>query len=75
MYETKNFKKKMLCIAMNLLHLEGRPGLIPSNAPGMGCTGFPLTSALWGIPLTSYTKQKTPSKGCQNPYKAFHLQV
>ena len=38
MHETKNFqkKKKLLCIAMNWLHLEGRPGLIPSDFPGMG---------------------------------------
>ena len=36
MYKTKNFQKKLLCIAMNLLHLEGRPGLIPSYSPDMG---------------------------------------
>ena len=37
MQETKNFQKnKLLCIAMNWLHFEGRPGLIPSDFPGMG---------------------------------------
>ena len=37
MHETKNFQKnKLLCIAMNWLHFEGRPGLIPSDFPGMG---------------------------------------
>ena len=36
MYETKNLKKKkLLCIAMNLLHLESRPGLIRSGSPDM----------------------------------------
>ena len=55
MYKTKNFQKKLLCIAMNLLHLEGRPGLIPSYSPDMGVPSFSLTSAIWGIPLTSYT--------------------
>ena len=33
-------------IAGNLLHLEGRPGLMPRYSPGMGVRGFPLTSAL-----------------------------
>ena len=37
MHETKNFQKnKLLCIAMNWLHFEGRPGLIPSDFPDMG---------------------------------------
>ena len=36
MYKTKIFQKKLLCIAMNLLHLEGRPGLMPSYSPDMG---------------------------------------
>ena len=44
---------KLLRIAMNLLHLEGRPGLIPSDAPGMGFHQLSLTSAILGIPLTS----------------------
>ena len=55
--------------------LQGRPGLIPSVPRVWGCTAFPLTGEIWGIPLTSYTLKKTPSKECQNPYKAFHLQV
>ena len=40
------------CIAGNLLHLEGRPGLMPRYSPGMGVRGFPLTSALlWNIKI------------------------
>ena len=30
----------------NLLHLEGRPGLLPHYSLGMRLRGFPLTSAL-----------------------------
>ena len=42
------------CSEMNLLPLEGRPGLITSDYQGMGVHRFPLTSKIWGIPLTSY---------------------
>ena len=38
--------------------LQGRPGLIPSVPRVWGCTAFPLTSEIWGIPLTSYTLKK-----------------
>ena len=34
---------------MNLLPLESRPGLIPSDYWGTGCTGFPLTSKMWDL--------------------------
>ena len=37
---------KLPRIAGNLLHLEGRPGLMPRYSPGMGVRGFQLTSAL-----------------------------
>ena len=30
----------------NLLHLQGRPGLMPCSSPGIGVGGFPQTSAL-----------------------------
>ena len=38
--------KKLPRIAGNLLHLVGRPGLMPRYSLGMGVRGFPLTSAL-----------------------------
>ena len=35
-----------VCIARNLFHFEGSPGLMRRYSPGMGVWGFPLTIAL-----------------------------